>query len=174
MTGTKQVAVIEFTTKTITGTITRPANTTTYAAGDVVAASGGDHFVFEKAVQCKGGSGEITAARITSSQNASTAMDAELWLFRTNIAEAGDNAAFAPTDTEMLTRIGIIDFATANWKIGNSGSAAAGNRACETVNLGIVFSGGATTTIYGVLVTRNAYVPVSGEVLTVDLMITQD
>ena len=73
----------------------------------------------------------------------------------------------------MLTRIGVIDFDQADWKIGNAGAGATGNAGCEVHNLGIVFVA-ADTTIYGQLVARNAYTPVSGEIFTVDLLITQD
>jgi hypothetical protein len=109
----------------------------------------------------------ITNARITSSVNAGTKPDLELWLFRSDIAEVGDNEAFAVTDAEQLTRIGIIDFPVANWIVGGA------NAVCEVSNIGLAFKA-ATSSIYGVLVVRNTYTPVSGETLTVELVVAQD
>lgn len=171
---TKVISTTEFKRVAVSSAITRPNNATQYAAGDVVAAvTTSNHFTFAGATSKAGGTGRITNARITSSANQSTKLDGELWLFHTDIAEVGDNVAFAPSDAEMLTRIGIIDFATASWVAGKSDSGADGNSGCETTGLDIVFKA-ATTDIYDVLVARNTYTPVSSEVFTIQLMIEQD
>ena len=173
--GAKQGAIVEFKSKSSKSAITRPNNTTTYTAGDVIAeATTNNHFVFEEAVSKKGGTSLITNARITSSQNASTKPDAELWLFPNDIAEVGDNVQFAPTDAEMASRIGVMDFAVADWKEGNGTAGAGGNAGCEATNLGIIVEAGLTQSIYGVLVVRNAYAPVADEEFTVEIMTSQD
>ena len=168
---------VQFNTKVAVSSVTRPANTIDYTAGDVVSTVTDAHFTFVDAArpgtQNKQLGGSIATARLHSSANVATKMDAELWLFHTDIAEVADNSAFAPTDAEMLTLVGVIDFATANWKAGIATAGAAGNAVCEAFNLGLAFKS-ATTTLYGQLVVRNAYVPVSGEVFTAELVISRD
>ena len=170
-------ALVEFITKSVVSAVTRPANATTYTAGDVISDVTGDaHHTFSGAIRVgpKRLSGAISSARVTSSANKSALYpDLELWLFNADIAVVADNAAFAPTDAEMLTRIGIVDFVVADWKQGNAGADAAGNACCEVNQLGIAFQG-AIVDIFGQLVVRNAYVPVASEVFTVELIITQD
>lgn len=169
----KTESIIEFTTKQVRASLTRPANVTAYAAGDVVAAAAGDHFTFEELIQPKTLSGSISTARLHSSGNQGTKLDGELWLFSADIAEVGDNAAFNPSDAEMLTMIGIIDFGVASWRVGSAGAGASGNAVCEVKNIGLALKG-AGQTVYGVLVARNGYTPLSGEIFTCDLVVTQD
>lgn len=157
-----------------TGSITRPANTTAYATGDVISDVTGDaHYTFSNALKAggkeRGLSGTILSAHLISSANVAVKLDAELWLFHTDIAAVADNGLFAPTDTEMLTLLGIVDFPTASWKVGVSTVGAAGNAVVRMDDLGITIKGGRT--LYGQLVARNAYIPVSGEVFTVHLVI---
>lgn len=174
MTGQKQVAVVEFQTRVVRASVTRPANTTAYTAGDIIAAITTDnHLTFSDVVENSGGTGSIDGVRVTSSANQTTKPDLELWLFHTDIVEVGDNVAFAPTDAEMLTRVGIIDLSLNSWKTGNAASGAAGNSCIEVSNLGAIFNT-ATKDLYGVLVVRNAYAPVTGEIFTVELLVTRD
>ena len=166
----------QFVTKRLSASVTRPANTTAYADGDAVSTVTTDaHLEFEGAVRKQGGrmSGTINSARITSSANQVTLPAMDLWLFNADITETADNAAFAPTDAEALSRIGFIQFPEADWEPLNRGAGANGNAGCEVHGLNIVFQSVAPT-IYGQLVVRNAYTPVSGEVFTVELMVTQD
>lgn len=149
-------------TSVIVGTVTRPADTTTYTIGDVV---GTGVLQFQPTGESLGLGGIVKSAACVSSQNATTKPDLQLWLFAAAPASQTDNAAFAPSDSEMLQFIGRIDFATGSWKAANAGSAAAGNSACIATALELAVPG----TVYGVLVTQNAYVPVSAEVITVNL-----
>ncbi len=178
------IAQVSFNTKRTTASITRPANTTAYAAGDVVSADTGDaHFEFTKALQPGKMTGSITTAILHSSANVATKLDAELFLYHTNITDRADNATFIPTDAEQLTLIGVIDFATADWKVGLATAGAGGNAVIQVNKLGLLFQGGqqqgsgnSTTgiSIFGQLVARNAYAPVSGEIFTCELLISQD
>ena len=66
----------------------------------------------------------------------------------------------------------MISFAQANFKVGDATSGANGNCICIADNLSIpikTLSG--ANTLYGVLVARNAYTPVSGESFTVRLCV---
>ena len=170
---TKTGAIVEFKTARVQASLTRPANATAYTAGDAVSATGDGHLEFPGAVEVGRLSGSISNARLISGANQATKLDAELWLFRSDIADVADNAAFAPTDAELLTLVGIIDFPVADWKIGNATAGAGGNAVCEVTSLGIAFKA-AESKIYGQLVARNGYTPVSGEVFSVELVITQD
>jgi len=170
--GQVQDVAVQFHTHRAVESLTRPSNTTAYAAGDVISAvTTNDHFTFAGAVRngtkSKQLGGAFVTARLHSSSAVATSLDAELYLFSADIAEVADNSAFAPTDDEMLTCIGVIDFPTADWKFGTL------NSFCQVTNLGIAFKA-ATTTIYGQLVARNAYVPTSAEVFTIELIISQD
>lgn len=171
----RQESITTFKTVVIRDAITRPANTTAYTAGDVIAeVTTNDHLLFSEVVR-KGpnhGSGMITNAIIRSSANQGTKLDAELWLFSVDMTEVADNAAFAPTDAELLTLVGVIDFPVASWKAGAATAGAGGNAVCLVENIGIAFR--TTENLYGVLVARNAYTPVASEIFTVDLVIAQD
>lgn len=165
--------------KILTDSITRPSNTTAYAAGDVISeVTTNDHLTFLKAMDAGDEkTGIILGGRVHSSANNTTLPDLELWLFDADIAEVADNGAFVPTDTEMLTLIGVIAFPVASWIIGNAGAAAAGNAFCEVMNLDIPFRLGkdpSALNIYGQLVVRNAYTPVASEEFSVTIMTHND
>lgn len=166
-------------TKVLTDSIIRPDNATAYAAGDVISeVTTNDHFTFLKSMDAGDEkTGIILGGRIHSSANNTTLPDLELWLFDKDIAEVADNGAFAPTDAEMLTLIGIIFFPVASWVIGNAGAAAAGNAFCEVMNLDIPFRLGkapSAMNIYGQLVVRNVYTPVADESFSATIMTRND
>lgn len=158
--------------RTISATFTRPADTTAYAAGDVVANSTSAPVVmtFRGAARGTNAPSIIQHAILVSSASVATKPDLELWLFDTTIAIDNDNAVFTPTDAELLTLVGVIAFPVADFKVGDATVGAGGNAVCEASNIGLPFN---TTRdandLFGVLVARNAYVPVSGEVFTVRL-----
>lgn len=175
-------SVVEFRMVQSRASLIRPADTTAYAAGDVIAeVTTNNHLVFPEVFR-KGGplTSCIDGARITSSSNATTKPDLELWLFGNDPTEVADNAAFAPTDAETISRIGIIKFPVANWIVGNAGAAGAGNAGCDSMNLGLLMRLNATPInqdalgLYGVLVVRNAYAPIASEEFTVDLLVYRD
>jgi len=153
--------------------ITRPADTTQYTAGDVIAeVTNNDHYTFVDDGITDAIYGYITGARLDSSANQATKLAGELWLFAVDIAEVADNGVYAPTDAEMLTRIGVIDFSAALWKVGTSTSGAGGNACCD-IELDVPIQFKSTGTLYGQLVARNAYTPVASEVFTVALKIVR-
>ena len=167
--------------KWIAQSITRPANTTAYAAGDAASDTSGDaHYTFPTPSRAQsGGVGVGTAcieeATLLDSANQATLPDLELWLFRVDPAVVADNAAIAFTDAELAELVGVIDFPQSLFKVGLATSGAGGNAVCHITALGINFipKAGANN-LYGQLVVRNAYTPVSGEVFTVTLKISQD
>lgn len=181
-------AIVQFKTKVYRGntgagaSLTRPSNTDPYTAGDVISAvTSNDHFTFgansndnsKRVGRANPGTMFLNAARLWSSANVATKLTAELWLFSSDIVEVADNGAFAPTDAEMLTLIGVIDFPSSSWRAGIATAGAAGNAVCEVRNIDLPMIC-AKGRIYGQLVARNAYIPVSGEIFTVDLITTID
>lgn len=137
--------------------------TTQYTAGDVICNAA--TLVFPNAI--RGGSGLLNFATITTSNNATAKPTLELWLFDTTIAAVADNAAFAPTDAEMLTLIGVVRFESSDFKVGLSGAATNGNAMCQVSNIGIPLARavGQGGDIYGQLVDRTTagYVPIALE-----------
>lgn len=168
----EQNTSVGFKTQKITDSITRPSNTTAYAAGDVISeVTNNDHHTFSdmsRHVNYGKDTGTILSARLISSVAGSPNLDGELWLFHTDIAEVADNSAAAVTDAEMLTLIGIIDFPAGQWKT------AGANAVCSVDGLNIPYKTDATAKVYGQLIARNAYTPASAEVITVDLWVSKD
>lgn len=159
--------------------ITRPANTTTYAAADVIAesASAAEASVFTRcsATGSPSRGGVIRSVTITSSNDQTTKLNSDLFLFSAAPVTFGnDNTAFAPTDAEMLTCVAAVHLdGTA---AGNSftGLTSSGNWIGVFGGLGLAFECAENdNNLYGVLVARNAYVPISAEVFRIRLGIQQ-
>lgn len=157
-----------FTTRTVTATLTRPSNTTTYAAGDVISAvTSNAHYTFSEIVQER--AAMICSATLHCSTTESLQLAADLILFRTDIASVADNAPATITDAEMLTAVGVINFPAGGWTVGGA------NASCFITGLNILFTDdGSSRKLYGQLVARNAYIPASAAVFTVDLVVSQD
>ena len=165
-------------TVNVDANFSRPADTTQYAAGDVVSnATGTTHtyITFSNCAQALGGSGQIVSAACVSSTVEATKPDFELFIFDTAPTKMEDNAAFDPTDAEMRTVVGVIAFAQANWKQGKAGATGTGNSRCEgsTGVYGFVCAS-ASKDLYGVLVERATYTPISAERFDFRLDIQQD
>ena len=148
---------------------TRPNDTNAYAAGDVIAdsTSAATIITLEGAVKGDGESSIILTAKLISSANQATKLDARLWLFDTAPSSYGnDNAAFTPTDAEMRTVLAVIAFPSTAWIGGDATSGAGGNAMCEAQGLWLPIATAARATgnsIYAVLEARNAYTPVAQE-----------
>lgn len=106
---------------TITQTITRPANTTTYTIGDALmdtaATAGGD--TLTSIASISGGSGRITDILFIFDEDAAVPLTGEYYLFDTSFTNPGDNVAFAVSDAEAKTLVGMVPFALRD--IGNNG-----------------------------------------------------
>ena len=154
--------------------VTRPEDTTQYGAGDVIAdsASAASVLVFPRCSSDGGRGGCIRSAMLVDSSAEATKLNADLFLFNAEPESYGnDNEAFAPTDAEMLTCVAVIALdgtTAANLSIGN------GNVVIQNKTIAIPFVTALTdTSLYGVLVARNTYTPVSAEAFRVRLGIEQ-
>ena len=159
---------------TVSGAFTRPANTTAYATGQVVSTVAGAMIKFVAATKEEGGQAILQEVLIVDTASAATKPDLQLWLFDTPIAAVADGAAFSPSNAELLTLVAVVPLPTGSFVGGG-----AANSVCDVQNLGIPFNTlkgdgklvTADNALYGVLVVRNAYVPVSAETFTIRLKI---
>ena len=143
--------------------ITRPADTTAYAANDALANStsspttGG--FTFTGAARKSGGSGIITDAVIVSSNPAGTPLQGEIWLFDSAVTAINDNAAFALSDSDAKLFVGKIAFTVA--------VDATNNSQAHVTGLNIMFTCVGSANLRYLVKVKNAYAPANAEVLTV-------
>ena len=159
-------------TATITAVFEHPnGDTTQYSAGDVI----GDSLTvanlqrFNNIVRQPGAGGIIQSAILVDSVAAATKPDSELYLFDQPITTQVDNAVWAPTDTDMLSCIGVIPFPVGAFKTCGA------NGIIAVTGIGLAFScKSPDTNLYGILVARNAYTPASVEVFEMRLQVLQD
>jgi len=93
-------------TNVIDATLTRPANTTAYTAGDEMTDTGGSILTLTGIATKSGGTGIITEIVLCCSTNAATKPDLTLFVYDTTSTPQTDNAAFAPSDSVQDTCLG--------------------------------------------------------------------
>lgn len=143
---------------------TRPSDTTAYASADVIGpVTTPASMTF--GVDCN--SGRIRSAVLIDGACVATKLDADLFIFDTDLTPDADNAAFTPTDAELATCIGTLTFAAASAKIGDATSGAGGN--VITVATGDLPFATVNRKLYGVLIARSAYAPVSAQTFQIRL-----
>jgi hypothetical protein len=108
--------------------------------------------------RASGGSGVITDAIITTSGDPTTLLQGEIWLFDSAVTNVNDNSPFVVSDTEIKACVGKIPFV-----LEDAGS----NGFCHVQNLNIGFTCVGSADLRFLIRVKNAYVPASGEVLTV-------
>lgn len=147
--------------------VTRPADTTAYTAGDAVSdnattPTAAGYFALDFKGQA-GGAFQLTDLTMHKSVANATNAAFDLLLFTTAPAFAGweDNAAIAITDAEMLECKGVVRFVASGWT-----SVITGDIQTVTSQIVIVPTS-ASSTVYGILVASGAYTPTSGEILTI-------
>lgn len=159
--------------------MTRPADTTAYASGDLVANSTTAGSVaplqFQNIVRAPGRmGGRVIGARIFKTTQGTANAAFRIHLFSALPAVAnGDNGVFAPTDAALANWIGsldvTVDVASAARAIGR------GNPAAAQQN-GVPFrlASPDTPTLFGLLEARGAYTPGNAEAFTVSLDVLQE
>jgi len=146
-------------------TLTRPANTTAYAAKDAISDSDSAPTIlsFTVANRVSGGTGYIVGARLSTSQSTNVARH-RLHLFRSTPTPINDNAAYTLLTANFAIRIGYIDFAACQTE--GSGSDVA-NSQNMTIRLPYIC---AATTLFGALETLDAFTPASAQVYKIELV----
>lgn len=159
-------------------TLTRPADTTAYAAGDEISNSTSQAsaapFIFANVARSAGGGGIIRSILITSSDNAAAFAPA-LWLFTAAPTMVGDNAAWALKAADAAA---VINAPTPDDTFRRSIGSAAGDTASlfflggpNTLFSEIAYQCASTSTsIYGVLL-ADVYTPLSAGTFTVTLTV---
>lgn len=151
----------------VTASFTRPADTTQYAANDLIANSVTAGSVVPMSFPFGGntqpGMTRITRARITKSGTSATASQFRLHLYGLSPTIAnGDNGAWSTTLSNYL---GSID-GPATLKAFTDGCS---DVAAATAGSELLIRLTAGTTIFGLLANISTYTPASGEVFTVTL-----
>lgn len=155
--------------KVLSGSITRPADTTTYTAGDVIGTAATQQITLTADQLREASRGLIFKAQVISTASPALLADMELWLLKAAIAAQADNTAFAITDAEVPYVVAAIPLS--NSRVG----LASGNTVYESDTAPYAFELPAfMKNLIGVLVVRNAYVPISGEVFTVNVSVDFD
>jgi hypothetical protein len=155
----------------VSGTLTRPANTTTYTTNDELTDTGGAILTIAGCARYNGGGGFIDAITVIGSVNAATDPLLDIYVFDTTSTPAADNAAFAPSDAVMQTALIAKSLGTAQ----NGDTATSGNLIWQLSGFSIPFvCGAASTSLFVRFAVRNGYVPPSNsETYTVRLHIRQ-
>ncbi len=134
-------------TSRVTATMSRPADATQYAVGDIIANSGTANLVVPisfTVARIEAGSGRITGCRcVVAAASGTIVLPAfDLLLFRpeANIpfAAAGypaDNAVLNVTAAAMREQTAIMSFASTGWRNQAGGNTAAGDHVYQAVSL---------------------------------------
>lgn len=168
----------------VTGEFVRPADTTAYAAGDVVSNSTGATVLIlfpatpsAQAQGCasqNGGSGYITKARLSTSKKDETAQY-RLYLYTVNEATASvvaDNVADTRIYADRLVVVGYIDFPACSSAAGTGSNTAADT---QTTDVRLPFKCAPDTrALYGKLVNITGTTPASAQTFSISLTVDQN
>lgn len=146
--------------KTISQTPTITAGA--YSANDAV----GGKLTFAGAAIAGAQTGAIRA--VVLQDKAKQAIAADLVLFNADFTPTADNAAFAPSTTDLAKIIGVIPLPSANYSSFNANGV-------QTVQCDLPFElAEGSTAIYGQLVTRGTPTYAATSDLTIALVVEQD
>lgn len=140
-------------TTIVSSTLTRPGNTTAYAAGDEVTDNGTAIITLTNLARFSGGTGVIQGICATFSDNWATKPVAEVWLFDTTSTPQTDNTAFAPADGVVDTAFAVIPLSVTYVA---DATANTGNMVMDTGSISIPFQTVGSANVFLRLVVRNA------------------
>lgn len=135
-------------TTVLTTTLTRPADTTAYTAGDEMTDTGGAIQTITGAARFSGGSGIIQGVYVSQSTLWTTKPAMEIWVYDTTSTPVADNGAFAPTDGVTDTCIAVIPV-TATY-------AGTVNQALDSGQISVPFVTSGSANLFFRIVIRNA------------------
>ncbi len=136
-----------------------------YATGDYMGTTTTPQ-AFTSAVRTSGGTGIVTCVTISDKiTTANVAM--ELWLFSATFTAPTDNAAWAISDAEALTVLGVIPIVTTKWYASSNNQVYVD----DTISIGIK---PAATSLFYALVARGTTPAFTSADLTINLTILQD
>ena len=137
---------------------TRPANTTAYAAGDVV---NGDGVLVPIALPAGQAGGTITSVRLTKSGEVLTLSTFRVHFFSASFAIPADNAIMTALHANRASYLGFVDLPI----MVNDGTGS-GAAFTKDDDVRIPFS---SETVYAVIVAVGAYTPASAEVFNLGI-----
>lgn len=120
----------------------------TLVTGDVLC----NVITFTNAARVNGGGGVLVGAKIIDKESKLITGVQELHIFKATLSAGGPNVQYILTDAEADTEVGWFKFEIADW-IGN-----ANNALNQQQGKGIIYDCGAGTSLFGILVTRQATV----------------
>ncbi len=135
-------------TTVLSAVLTRPADTTAYAAGDEMTDTGGTIRTITGAARFSAGSGIIQGVFCSQDHLWTTRPALELWIYDTTSTPVADNGAFAPTDAVTDTCIGIIPLS-----VSYTGTV---NQGLDSGTISIPFLTVGSANLYFRVVVRNA------------------
>lgn len=148
--------------------LARPANTTAYAAGQAWGTASSVIYTFTNGITTLGGRGLVISGRASKNGDNLTNAAFRLWLFNTatlTAQPAADQAAMNLSFSDRLKLIGMIDFPT--WYDVGAMNVAPGVLSMEG---GLPFKMAAgEAPLIGIVEARAAYVPISGETLSIEI-----
>lgn len=144
----------------VSATFTRPADTTQYAANDVVCNSTSAPAVLTFAGMARGNGmgGRILTARHIKNNTTTTSATFRLWLYRTAPTPINDNAQFPLLWANRANRLGFVDFSHSTAGSGSDSSSS------QVTFAGVDYiCAQADTSLYGILIATATYTPASAE-----------
>lgn len=168
----KMMAVASSAAVVASATITRPADTTAYAARDVISTGAGAVLTFANMGRVVGGSGIILRARMLTDQKANVSSH-RLHLFSVAPTAIADNSPYLLLYANAANRIGMIDFPAMATEDPTNSTAAAAMRpssdgAYPPPNLWYKCAA-ADTALYGILETLSVFTPASAQNYFIEL-----
>lgn len=153
----------------VTANFTRPSDTTAYAIGDVVCNSTSSPSVmtFSGMATANGRGGILRTVVLYLGTNPTTRPVYDLFLYRVAPTIDNDNATFTPTDSEARECIGVVPLSVG--VPGDTTGTTTNSIYTAQVELAYVCDA-SSTSLYGVLVARNAVTPTSADTYYVDLI----
>jgi len=163
-------------------TITRPADTAIYAAGDAWSNSTGvapqptPTVPSFAAGRINGGTGLLMGLKLVLSANQTTKPALRVFVFDTTFTPLEDNAPVDLSDAEAARLVAMFDVLPAEWLVTNPAAGASGNivaLAQPAVSRAFACLE-ASQALYVAVLVYNAYTPTSAEALTLIFDVQQD
>lgn len=151
-----------------TATLTRPEDTNAYTSGDSVANATSNASGFEFTGLGRSGvlTGTLYSVEMDDQNNAATPGEFELWMFSSAPTIANDNAAAAISWAASASLVAVVPLYVSY--LVNAGSGNAGVRRYESAApIGRLYTTDASGSLWGALVARSSYTPISAEVFRI-------
>jgi len=156
------------TIRTLTYTLTRPADTTAYAAGDVIANATSEATLPELTAAKAAGAGiKIDNLRVQINNTLWAGTRLRIHIYRDSVTALNDNAAFTMLQSNADKRVGFIDVTLATAE-GGATDSVAGINLYDKISLSTV-----ANKLYFIPQILDAKTPISGQVFKIQFGVIQ-